>query len=308
MQTAISLRLHKKPASPPADVELRNRIWWTIYDLDRSLAAVLGRPLGIADSEIDADVSTGSDNFTDDVDRQLPSESDGHSATSITNAITSQRRILGRICSKLHSQSLISGDDQVAFEEEIHEWRSSWSTPKFDEGGHTYLRLLSLQALCLIYRPAPVTSTDEPRVDKLGKYAQEALEIYSTSTTPPRDLITVAWRYQIVISLLYTTSHAYNLDLGVISDQLETCRQIVSSGLNFQELARLKVVYEKLSELLMDGMSPQTGGAADKILADMYGPMELEGGQSTVEDGERSIRILEARGSQDGILRWDHLI
>jgi hypothetical protein len=145
-------------------------------------------------------------------------------------------------------------------------------------------------------------------VDKLGKYAQEALEVYSTSTTPPQDLITLAWRCQIVISLLYTTSHAFNMDLGVISDQLETCRQIVSSGSNFQELARLKVVYEQLSGLLMDGNTPRTAGAADKILASMYGPMELEGGKGEEADGERSVQILEARGDQDGILRWDHLI
>jgi hypothetical protein len=61
MQSAISLQLHKKPAPPPADIELRNRTWWTIYNLDRSLAAAIGRPLGIADSDIDADVSAGSD-------------------------------------------------------------------------------------------------------------------------------------------------------------------------------------------------------------------------------------------------------
>ena len=57
MQTAISLQLHKKSATPPADIEFRNRIWWTIYNLDRSSAGGLGRPLGIADSDIDADVS-----------------------------------------------------------------------------------------------------------------------------------------------------------------------------------------------------------------------------------------------------------
>jgi len=308
MQTAISLGLHNRSATPPADIELRNRTWWTICNLDRSLAAALGRPLGIADSEIDADVSAGSDRSTDDVDRQLPSESDGDSLTSISNAITSHRRILGRISSSLHSQSLISGEDQVALEEEIHQWRSSWSSSKIDEAGQTYLRLLSLQALCLLYRPAPIVSTDEPRVDKLGKYAQEALEIYQTSTTPPRDLITLAWRYQIVISLLYATSHAYNMDLGVISDQLETCRQIVSSVSNFQELERLRIAFDQLSELLMEGISPQTGGAADKILAGMYGLVELEVEQGQEEDGERSMRILEARGNQAGIPRWDHLI
>jgi hypothetical protein len=243
-----------------------------------------------------------------DVDRQLPSESDGDALTSTFNAITSQRRILGNISTKFYPQSLISVDDQVALEEEIREWRNSWSSSKIDEAGQTYLRLLSLQALCLIYRPAPIISIDEPRVDKLGKYAQEALEIYQASPTPPRDLITLAWRYQVVISLLYTTSHAFNMDLGVISDQLETCRQIVSSGSAFQELERLRTAFDQLSELLMSGISPRTGGAADKILAGMYGPVEQEGGQGEEEDGDRSMRILEARGSQDVVPRWDHLI
>jgi hypothetical protein len=194
-------------------------------------------------------------------------------------------------------------------EEEIHEWRSSWSSSKIGEAGQTYLRLLSLQALCLVYRPTATISSDEPRVAKLGKYAQEALEIYRTSaTTPPRDLITLAWRYQIVISLLYTTSHAYNLDLGIISDQLETCRQIVSCASVFQELGRLKIAFDQLSELLMDGISPLTAGSADKILEGMYGSLELESGQGEEDDGERSMRILEARGNQAGGLRWDHLI
>lgn len=58
MQTAISLDLHRQSSAPLADNELRKRIWWTIYNLDRSLAVGLGRPLGIADSEVDADVRT----------------------------------------------------------------------------------------------------------------------------------------------------------------------------------------------------------------------------------------------------------
>lgn len=58
MQAAISLGLHRKPASsPPEDIELRNRIWWTLYCHDRSIGAGVGRPLGISDAEITAGVS-----------------------------------------------------------------------------------------------------------------------------------------------------------------------------------------------------------------------------------------------------------
>lgn len=58
MQTAISLNLYRKSeTTASADIEVRNRIWWTIYCHDRSLSAGLGRPLGVPDSVITAEVS-----------------------------------------------------------------------------------------------------------------------------------------------------------------------------------------------------------------------------------------------------------
>ena len=307
MQTAISLGLHKKAASPPADIEFRNKIWWTIYNFDRPLSAALGRPLGIADSDIDADVSTGSRIFTGDVDMQLLSESDGDSLASMINTITVQRRILSKLHTKVYSQVPVSDADRFTLEEEIRNWRDSCSRPQTDEAGQTYFRLLSLQALCLLYGPTTGDSIIDPSsLTKLGESAQEALEIYQSFTTSSRDLITLAWRYQIVITLLYTTSQT-NMDLAQISDRLETCRQVVSSGSNFQELQRLRIVFEQFSELLMDGISPRTASAADQILASMCGP-PMESGQGEVEDGERSLRVLEAGGKHAGVPRWDHLI
>jgi hypothetical protein len=58
MQTALSLELHRaQTATPAANNELRKRIWWTIYNHDRSLATCLGRPLGIAEFDGDVHVS-----------------------------------------------------------------------------------------------------------------------------------------------------------------------------------------------------------------------------------------------------------
>jgi len=306
MQTAISLGLHKKAASPPADIEFRNKIWWTIYNFDRPLSAALGRPLGIADSDIDADVSTGSRIFTGDVDMQLLSESDGDSLASMINTITVQRRTLSKIHTKVYSQVPVSDADRFTLEEEIRKWRASCSRPQTDEAGQTYFRLLSLQALCLLYGPTTGDSIIDPSsLINLGEYAQEALEIYQSSAKSSPELITLAWRYQIVITLLYTTADT-NMDLAQISNQLEICRQIVSSGSNYKELERLRIAFEQLSELLMDGISPRTAGAADQILAGMYQP-QVESGQGEEQDGERSLRVLEA-GKETGVPRWDHLI
>lgn len=223
------------------------------------------------------------------------------------NTTTVQRRIFSKIHAILNSHTPVSDAEQVALEEELRDWRNSCSSTQTDEAGQTYIRLLSRQALCLLHRPTPVRTVIDPSsLSKVGEYAQEALEIYQSSTTSSRDLVTLAWRYQIVITLIYTTAHT-NMDLAQISDQLEVCRQVVSSGSNYKELDRLRIAFEQLSELLMDGISPRTAGAADQILAGMYGP-QVESGQGEGEHGERSLRVLEARGKETGVPRWDHLI
>ena len=200
----------------------------------------------------------------------------------------------------------VSDYDQSTLNEEIRNWRNTCSSTQTDEAGQTYFRLLSLQALCLLHGPTTGDSIIDPSsLTKLGEYAQEALEIYQSSAKSSRDLITLAWRYQIGITLLYTTADT-NMDLAQISNQLEICRQIVSSGSNYKELERLRIAFEQLSELLMDGISPRTAGAADQILAGMYQP-QVESGQGEEQDGERSLRVLEA-GKETGVPRWDHLI
>lgn len=40
----------------PVRVELSKRNFWVAYDLDRSVGMTLGRPFGISDAEIDAEV------------------------------------------------------------------------------------------------------------------------------------------------------------------------------------------------------------------------------------------------------------
>ena len=59
-QVAISLNLHRKveDASTPAEeVERRKRIWWSLYNLDRLVAATLHRPVVFNDADIDVEVS-----------------------------------------------------------------------------------------------------------------------------------------------------------------------------------------------------------------------------------------------------------
>jgi hypothetical protein len=57
MSLSVELGMHRRRDVPHANGsyagEIRKRIWWTVYNLDRHYAFILGRPLWIADEEID---------------------------------------------------------------------------------------------------------------------------------------------------------------------------------------------------------------------------------------------------------------
>lgn len=53
------LGLHRSPrrlSITPVEKETRRKIWWGVYTLDRMLALALGRPLGVNDSDCDAEL------------------------------------------------------------------------------------------------------------------------------------------------------------------------------------------------------------------------------------------------------------
>ena len=61
MRMAIELGLHRKAGVnnkqlDPYRQELRNRVFWSGYLLDRTLCITLGRPFAVAEHEIDAQV------------------------------------------------------------------------------------------------------------------------------------------------------------------------------------------------------------------------------------------------------------
>jgi hypothetical protein len=57
MSPSVELGMHRRRDVAHANCsyaeEIRKRIWWTVYNLDRHYAFTLGRPLWIADEEID---------------------------------------------------------------------------------------------------------------------------------------------------------------------------------------------------------------------------------------------------------------
>ena len=59
MRLCIDVGLHRKPRkfNSPLEYELRKRVFWTCYCIDRHVSISLGRPFAISDRDFDADVS-----------------------------------------------------------------------------------------------------------------------------------------------------------------------------------------------------------------------------------------------------------
>ncbi|KAF9556323.1 hypothetical protein CPC08DRAFT_765310 [Agrocybe pediades] len=94
MRLSVELGLHRKASRQarlrdPYTVELRRRIFWSVYGLDRFLALTMGRPLGIQDTDIDVELPLDVD-FSESDDSALRSLSEKEPATPSSPAAASE--------------------------------------------------------------------------------------------------------------------------------------------------------------------------------------------------------------------------
>ncbi|PPQ68485.1 hypothetical protein CVT25_008411 [Psilocybe cyanescens] len=85
LRLSVELGLHRKASRQarlrdPYTVELRRRIFWSAYGLDRFMALNMGRPLGIQDADIDVELPIDID-FTESDDTALREMSEKELAT-----------------------------------------------------------------------------------------------------------------------------------------------------------------------------------------------------------------------------------
>jgi hypothetical protein len=60
MRLCVNIGLHRASPATTAvgvDAELRKRVFWSCYGLDRQIAVLLGRPFSLSDRDIDCPVS-----------------------------------------------------------------------------------------------------------------------------------------------------------------------------------------------------------------------------------------------------------
>ncbi|RAL15079.1 MFS transporter [Aspergillus homomorphus CBS 101889] len=159
MRTAIDLGLHRKANEnnlDPFTAQMRRRLFWTVYYLERVVSMSLGRPFSIADRHIDLPLPLDVDDDVQDP-AVLTASPPMDRITSLTFAIylMKLRRIDSRIQHKIYRadrplHTLRSKMDRLYLE--LEEWKQS-ATRRFSGSDLDYPMLHYHRALRLLIQP-----------------------------------------------------------------------------------------------------------------------------------------------------------
>ncbi|RDW76111.1 hypothetical protein BP5796_06932 [Coleophoma crateriformis] len=138
MRICIDLGLHRKVRKERMglEAEMRKRIFWSCYFLDRQVSIVLGRPFAISDHDIDVPLPLEVDEASDDInDFYRAAASTPTSAPAISTSLSSflhvlrLRRIESSIQHRIYrvdreSSQTVSNAEIDYFVEQLEHWKS----------------------------------------------------------------------------------------------------------------------------------------------------------------------------------------
>ncbi|BGP44814.1 hypothetical protein JCM10450v2_000629 [Rhodotorula kratochvilovae] len=281
LRVCCSLGLHRRV--PPVQarrmspyiLQLRRRIFWSAYTLDRMMAMSLGRPCGIADHDCDIELPFDFDCIATAFDLQNPPQG----PTSMTSSIlfTKLMRIESIIQKQAYRVDEPSTERPEAVLRLIDEWEaqipavasdpSCWHVPCCSR---EWFLARSADARLYLLRPltANPAAAEPSHIRLVAKYAAEACEIqkrFHQSSTP---LALEALRSIFLTGL--TLLHAVQLDRHAIP--LSTLQRAIRANSNtmflytqaFPGAAAYSEVFEELANAVLDklSMSPETAASA----------------------------------------------
>lgn len=189
VRLATSLGLHTEPSSgdfDPLTLDIRRRVFWVAYSMDRTVGTLLRRPFGIPDSAISAEFPSPIMDDYITIDGIL----DG---PTCSKAFALQYFELRRLQSEIHSIlyekpplgyfALDYGIWQRNMHARILRWHSNHPNPNGQAASNIappeVLNLAYHQALIALYRPSPsIPEPGEPGLVILANAAIEFIEIY----------------------------------------------------------------------------------------------------------------------------------
>ncbi len=228
MRMCISLGFHRDITDlslSTFDVEMRRRVFWSCYLLDRHISIAIGRPFAISDQDIDCPLPADIDDETVlSYTRISPgSRTPGHQDSAMSCFIRQVK--LQRIESKIHQtvyrvdqKTCIEDSEIDAFLDELTEWRRSMprevykrSTSKSEHMVHAFGNDLTLVGYnkairLLLYPQLFLDQINVKYIKACANACAELLEIHKrryTSTAYDLNLIALNSVYNSGLTLIY---------------------------------------------------------------------------------------------------------
>ncbi|WBW73392.1 DNA-binding transcription factor [Schizosaccharomyces osmophilus] len=179
LTAAVANGLHRSCENPdidPKTKELRNRLWWSVYTMDRLISIATGRPLSIADGECDAALPT--------VVPELEIEG---SASNVHNIISMSKiaQIMGKTMEELYGTVNYKKNPITIIESlraDLNEWKQSLPPFQILENldpnhplfrANVHLHMTYDQAIIIMSRPVLLhkmkNAKNSPRVNRINE-------------------------------------------------------------------------------------------------------------------------------------------
>lgn len=187
VRSSVAMGLHRQHALAAGGLsmlqsEMRKRVFWCAYSIDRNISVALGRPPAIRDADIDIELPAcmtdddlmSSEGSTHEAQRRSPGPSD----TSAFLHIVELRRLRSKIQDTLYPAKVaLSDKEYFPVRKSMHKDLDTWAanTPRYNQAKvltfqtNEWFQITYSQSLLLLYRPSPACPVA----------TQEALQICS---------------------------------------------------------------------------------------------------------------------------------
>lgn len=297
MRIAIDLGLHRKANEANLDsftAQMRRRLFWTIYYLERVISMSLGRPFSLADRHIDLPLPLDVDDTVHDpAVLESPPLTDRVSTLTFAIYLIKLRRIDARIQNKIYRadkplHTLRSKMDRLFLE--LQQWRES-TLQRFSGPDLDYSTLHYNRALRILIQPfLPSLSLADPYyhicLSAAGDICQTHKRLHQTLEYG-HSFLAVQTVFMAGITLLYALwTHTNEVWSVRMSNNIRACSTVLFvMGERAAWVKKYRDAFEFLVSAAMEKLEGdetiRAVGMAELMTAQQNGTMNFQGGSTS---------------------------
>ncbi|CAG7561890.1 unnamed protein product [Fusarium equiseti] len=266
LRLAVGIDMHREESLANRsllDAEMRKRLFWSLYTMDRSVSISLGRPLGIQDADITIPLPLvlSDEQIAGPSDRAIPNILPDVRDMSAFRHIVELRQINGGIYSALHSAggANLESSNLDAIRQQHYTRLNAWllSAPRYLAPLSMYqtpewFQIAYHQAVINLHRPShasPVSSADAIRL--CADSSISLISCYNALYAKNKIIYTFVALdslFMAAVTMLYSIRASsivrHELTREVVESNIETCVRLVS------KISHGKTVGERSTQII----------------------------------------------------------